>query len=163
MVIALITGGFLSTQNGPNGPALVEFPATSNTVTAEVIALLVSVPGDTIVARLKLACDGSAKPERLSLATQGTPTSGACHPAAGTLQVSAGGVRSKLMVNVGSAVESCPAELVTTLSGVPEESVAAYVNTVDPCTAAAAGTRIDPVDPVKVPDTGAGRSSPVAL
>src|SRR5580692_3462893 len=84
----LMTGGFLSTSNGPNGPCGVEaFPAMSCTVTAAMVALLVSVPAGTAVDTLNEAGPARPEPPALSLAVQGTVTSVACHAGAGAVQL----------------------------------------------------------------------------
>jgi hypothetical protein len=128
-VIALMTGAFLSTSKGPNAPVggcgNEVFPATSFTVTAGMVTLLVSVPTGTFVDTEK--DDGPARPEplALSLALHVTTASVACHTIAGCVQVTAGGVKSILIVKVGVELSTLLPLLVTTVSMTFELSVAA--------------------------------------
>src|SRR5271166_6785823 len=100
-----MTGGFLSTSNGPNGPCRAELlPAISWTVTAAIVAPLVSVPTGTLVVTLNETGPTRPEPLALSLAVQGTTTSVACHAGAGGVQLAVGGMVSTWTVNVGLAL-----------------------------------------------------------
>ena len=119
-------GESLSTSNGPNGPAEAEvFPAMSLTVTAGIVALLVSVFEGTFVCTLKDEGPDSPEPFALSLAVQGTTTSTACHAAVGGVQLTVGRVRSVFIVRVGVAVLTLLSSFVTCVSTTFELSVAA--------------------------------------
>ena len=123
---ALIDGASLSTSNGPNGPCGEEvFPATSLTVTAGIVALLVSVFGGTFVCTENDEGPTSPDPLGLSLAVHGTTTSVACHATAGGVQVTVGGVRSTLIVKLGVALLTLLPLLVICVSTIFELSVAA--------------------------------------
>ena len=96
----------------------------SLTVTAAIVALFVSVFGETFVWTLKEEGPTSPEPFELSLAVQGTTTSVACHAGAGGVQFTVGGVRSVLIVNVGVAVLTLLPLLVTSVSTTFELSIA---------------------------------------
>jgi hypothetical protein len=129
MVGAVMAGAFLSTSNGPKDPCdgcgAELFPATSFTVTAGMVVLLVSVPAGTVVETEN--DDGPTRPEPpgLSLAVHGTATSVDCHVTVGGVQARVGAVRSKLIENVGVDVLTLFPLLVTTVSTVLTLSVAA--------------------------------------
>ena len=97
----------------------------SLTVTAAIVALLVSVFGGTLVCTLKEDGPTSPEPFELSLAVQGTTTSVACQAGAGGVQLTVGGVRSVLIVSVGVAVLTLLPLLVVSVSTTLELSVAA--------------------------------------
>ena len=154
----MITGAFLSTQNGPNGPATTVLPAMSETFTAKVCAMLVSVPAGTEV--LDANGVGVARPDpfALSLAVQGTLTSVACHAAAGGVQLNVGLVLSTLMVSIGRAVLAwLLPSVVTIVSIVPALSWPWNVTVVGP---SLPGRLIEPVEPFNVPLAGDGRFVP---
>ena len=100
MVGAVMAGAFLSTSNGPKDPCdgcgAELFPATSFTVTAGMVVLLVSVPAGTVVETEN--DDGPTRPEPpgLSLAVHGTATSVDCHVTVGGVQARVGAVRSEV-------------------------------------------------------------------
>ena len=103
-----MTGGFLSTSNGPKDPCegwgAEVFPATSFTVTCGMVAAFVSVFGGTFVCTENDDGPTSPEPPGLSLAVHGTTTSVACQAGAGGVQATVGGVRSTIIVKVGVAV-----------------------------------------------------------
>ena len=76
------------------GPAVEQFPATSQTACVPVCAIDISVPGVTAVKSVKLASDPLAKPEPVSLAVQAMLMSVACHRVSGLAQLICGGVVS---------------------------------------------------------------------
>src|SRR6187551_827754 len=88
------TGPFLSTLNA-YAPAVAQLPSLSHTLRVVVMALLVSVPADTAVLRVKLASAAFASPELASLAVHETVTSVAYQSVwLGTVQLIAGGTES---------------------------------------------------------------------
>jgi hypothetical protein len=75
----------------PTGPAVVQFPATSQTSFVFVCASLVSTPTGTEVVKTKLASAGSARPDSVSSAVQLIATSPACQMPSGDSQTTSGG------------------------------------------------------------------------
>jgi hypothetical protein len=72
--------------------AVVQLPATSQTLTAFVLASASSVPAGTSVDRASIACDGSARPEPPSDTVHDRVTLPGCHPAGAGSHCTAGGV-----------------------------------------------------------------------
>ena len=137
-VVIEMVGGFLSTLKGPTGPAVVQFPTSSQTAWVPVAAPAVSVDAGTLVDRLNDQGDwavgeAAAMPAWLSVALQGTETSVADHAdEPGGVQVTTGPSLSTLTVRVvveemfpaASVAETETAVVPATVSGIDLEEPA---------------------------------------
>src|SRR5438105_13457483 len=95
-----MSGALRSTWLSEIGPAVVQIPARSQSWRLPVAALAVSVPAATLVLSWNAAADGSASPEKASMALQARATSAACHRPSGAAQLNDGGERSSWTVRV---------------------------------------------------------------
>src|SRR5262245_23744742 len=82
-VVTMMLGALRSILFPAIGPAVAQFPATSQMVRLFVLALASSTPGETPVTREKSASAGLARPEAPSLAVHASVTLSPCHAPSG--------------------------------------------------------------------------------
>ena len=94
----MVIVGFLRSMSYVYGPAVSHVPAMSQISRVFVDASATSVPSSTLVANVKFASAGLARPEPVSVAVHGTVTFESIHPLmVGALQLTVGGVVSTLV------------------------------------------------------------------